>query len=62
MQSLAFVPIRGITTIGRSGGGKGRSARITVPKEIMAHLSLKTGDNLSAFVNEEGQIVFEVKR
>lgn len=62
MQSLAFVPIRGITTIGRSGGGKGRSARITVPKEIMDHLNLKTGDNLSAFVNEQGHIVFEVKR
>ena len=59
MQSLAFVPVKGITTIGRAGGDFGRSARVTIPKEIMDHLGLKKGDHLSASVDDQGRIVFE---
>lgn len=62
MPSKAFEPKKGVTKIGSAGGTAGGSLRATVPEEIVAHLSLKKGDYLSASVDDRGRIVFEVKR
>jgi antitoxin component of MazEF toxin-antitoxin module len=58
--SKAFVPIKGVTTIGRAGGTSGGSCRLTVPLEIINHLGLKYGDHLTSYVDDAGRIVFEV--
>ena len=62
MPSKAFEPMKGIVKLGSAGGSAGGSLRATIPEEIVAHLGLEKGDYLSASVDEQGRIVFEVKK
>jgi AbrB family looped-hinge helix DNA binding protein len=62
MVSKTFHPVKGVVIIGVAGGSKGGSARVTIPQEIMEHLGLKPGDALESSVDENGRIIFEVKK